>query len=460
MHETNLRKAPALPLLFVAWFLVFAIQIAVTLPPFQGADESAHLYRVEAFAQGVPVPYRVAEGVLGGPVDPRLREAVLAFEDVKFAQGVKVSAVRLAEAEARSWSGQPVAFPFTSSSLYSPLLYAPLAGAMAIAKQIDLGIVDSTKLVRLSNALCSAGLLMLAMLLLDRGRTLAYALALLPMTVFVSAYATQDGLIFALSLLVVAILSRAWNDRRALTPGELAAATLILVCLAASKPPGLAFAGLLLGYARNPLPIRLAAIALVGAAYAGWTALVYAGGPLHLTAVADPAAQLAFLLADPLRVFEIAATTLATWGRFYVESFVGQLGWLDVFLPPWYHLATQIMLGLAALGVVAGGVRLVRSGESLALATALLLLLAGSGMIFGSLYLGWTEVGKLIVNGVQGRYFLPFATLLVLIADRRGEPISPLDGWIGGAIRIVVVAWPLLSIPVVLRALTWRYYIG
>ncbi|WP_374622743.1 DUF2142 domain-containing protein [Devosia sp.] len=460
MHEPRFHHALVLPLLCAAWFLVFAIQIVVTLPPFQGADEAAHLYRVEAFAQGVPVPYRIAEGVLGGPVDPSLREAVLLFEDVKFAPGVKVSAARLADAEARPWSGQPVAFPLTSSSLYSPALYAPLAGALALAKQLDLGILDSTKLVRLSNALVSAGLLLLAMALLDRGRTLAFALALLPMTVFVSSYATQDGLLFALSMLVVAILSRAWNENRSLAVGELAAATLILVCLATGKPPGLAFAGLLLGYSRNPLPIRLLAVALVGAAFAGWTAVVYAGGPLHLNAVADPAAQLAFLLADPLRVFAIAGATFATWGRFYVESFVGQLGWLDVFLPPWYHLATQVMLGLAALGVVAGGVRLIRSGESLALATALLVLLAGSGMIFGSLYLGWTEVGKLIVNGVQGRYFLPFATLLVLIADRRGGPISPLDGWIGGAIRIVVVAWPLLSIPVVLRALTWRYYIG
>ncbi|MBK8086283.1 MAG: DUF2142 domain-containing protein [Devosia sp.] len=460
MHEPRFRDTLVLPLLCVAWFLVFAIQIVVTLPPFQGADEAAHLYRVEAFAQGTPIPYRVTEGMLGGPVDPGLREAAQLFEDIKFAQGVKVSAARLAEAEARAWSGQPVAIPFTSSSLYSPALYAPMAGALAIAKQLDLGILDSTKLVRLSNALCSAGLLLLAMLLLERGRTLAFAIALLPMTVFVSAYATQDGPIFALSMLVVAILSRAWNEKRPLGLAELAAATLILVCLATSKPPGLAFAGLLLGYTRNPLPIRLLAVALVGAAFAGWNALVYAGGSLHLNAVADPAAQLAFLLADPLRVIEIAGTTLMTWGRFYVESFVGQLGWLDVFLPPWYHLATQAMLGLAALGVVAGGVRLVRSGESLALATALLVLLAGSGMLFGSLYLGWTEVGKLIVNGVQGRYFLPFATLLVLIADRRGEPISPLDGWIGGAIRIVVVAWPLLSIPIVLRALTWRYYIG
>jgi hypothetical protein len=44
--------------------------------------------------------------------------------------------------------------------------------------------------------------------------------------------------------------------------------------------------------------------------------------------------------------------------------------------------------------------------------------ISSAGLIFAALYLGWTPVGAPVVEGVQGRYFLPLLAALVLVCPR------------------------------------------
>ena len=45
---------------------------------------------------------------------------------------------------------------------------------------------------------------------------------------------------------------------------------------------------------------------------------------------------------------------------------------------------------------------------------AILISLSVIILVFTGLYIGWTEVGAKIIVGVQGRYFIPIAILLIL----------------------------------------------
>jgi uncharacterized membrane protein len=59
-------------------------------------------------------------------------------------------------------------------------------------------------------------------------------------------------------------------------------------------------------------------------------------------------------------------------------------------------------------------------------ATYLLLLIGCAWLIIIAQYLSWTEVGAVLVDGVQGRYFIPLLPFLALLFPR--QPASPTLG--------------------------------
>ncbi len=109
----------------------------------------------------------------------------------------------------------------------------------------------------------------------------------------------------------------------------------------------------------------------------------------------------------PAAVFNIAANTMHYQIGLYLESFVGRLGWLDVILPPPYvELAWAVLIAAAYASVVTGVVTRARcyAGAVVALALA-----SSVVALFAALYVSWTPVGNFIVDGIQGRYFIPLA---------------------------------------------------
>jgi uncharacterized membrane protein len=77
-------------------------------------------------------------------------------------------------------------------------------------------------------------------------------------------------------------------------------------------------------------------------------------------------------------------------------------------------------------------------------------------LIFVIQYLSWTRPGAEIIDGVQGRYFIPLAAALALAVPgyrRLGPLIRPAA--LGGLAMFGVIT-PL----VVVQALVVRYYMG
>jgi len=219
----------------------------------------------------------------------------------------------------------------------------------------------------------------------------------------------------------------------------------------------------------SKLPYALLALALVGArvtsARLRWAALAAAVAPAALwnglsaaivgaaprrTDVAlDAGAQLTFLVDHPNAVAEVAVETLRQGGRYYAKGFVGNLGWLDTPLPQAYYLAAYAVLALAlAAAARLGGAR----GPRL---WALAAILLAAGAVFGAMYLVWSPVGGPMVDGVQGRYFLPIAMFLPLVVV--GEQTAPANGVLRRWASAVALAFPLVSLLVVERAVVLRH---
>lgn len=132
----------------------------------------------------------------------------------------------------------------------------------------------------------------------------------------------------------------------------------------------------------------------------------------------DQRKQIEFLTKYPKNIYYMLRDTLQYYGDFYVESFTGKLGWLeirvnDISVYMYYILLIGMMLfrGVNKIGI------LKRLWMILVAIVVMILVILG-------LYLQWTTVGVFIAQGVQGRYFLPCILIVSLALSYNRETAS------------------------------------
>lgn len=203
-----------------------------------------------------------------------------------------------------------------------------------------------------------------------------------------------------------------------------------------------------------PWKSRLFGATLIVVASLGWSwlasifALVQFGPP-----EADAAGQVHYLLSQPSAVFSVAVNTMHYQIDLYLESFIGKLGWLDLSLPPLYIVLAWAVLVAAALASLVSGAD---DGSSRHVAVIVALALAsGLAALFGALYISWTPVGNFIVDGIQGRYFIPLAFFVPALFSSGARPAF---GRLVRPLSWIVAVFPIVSIAVVMLGIVRRYY--
>jgi len=270
------------------------------------------------------------------------------------------------------------------------------------------------------------------------------------------AACSQDALMLASSALAGAMLLHLF-DRTAQRPARVFALTAMLLGLVSLVRPPYAILGLVLLLAPGVrLRDRILGVGAIFVVVLAWSQLMAATVFINSAgaADADPPAQIALLRADPFRVLPIILATFSLW-KVHTNSFIGQLGWLDVPLPLQYYESAWIVLGIAAL---AAALRhrsgLVSPARYLAMGLAALGCMAA---ILASLYIVSTRPGSQAVAGVSGRYFLPIALFAVPLIPPLGSAWVPPLRW---SLTILVLLFPAVSLGVVTRAVVLRYYLG
>jgi uncharacterized membrane protein len=163
---------------------------------------------------------------------------------------------------------------------------------------------------------------------------------------------------------------------------------------------------------------------------------------------AAPARQMKFLLANPLQYVNVLVATLSTLGQGYVWSFVGVLGWIDTWLPMWiYPSYIAAMLGLAALD----------RGNGRSITFAERMVVAGTGtviffIILTVLYIVYTAPMDALIQGGQGRYFIPLAMPVLLVLYNRRFNVEE------RVISIVTMIFCTVVLVVTCHTLIERYY--
>lgn len=440
-----MKQASFVALLYGLFAMLGLLLVAPTMPPFQNADEIHHLLRASQISHGGLLAERLPDGRQGGRVDPGLEAASARFAAIPFHRDRKVSHDLYA---AEAW-GTPRFAEFSNTAVDPPFFYLPAAMALATARALHWTVLQGVMTARLATG---AVAVMLGVVAVARSGTAApwlFSLLLLPMSLALTAAATQDALLLACTALAAAMSCQA---RQGVSRGNLAIMTLLLALVGIARPPYAGFALVLLT-ARTSRRLRLAGIACVGAAVLAWSLLcaphvvqaVFPGGRV------DPQAQAWGLMQAPWRVVQLLDETWRRHSQDLATSFVGVPGWLDVDLPGAYHMAARILIGLALLLLLGSRRERMRLSQWAGLAGILTAVL---GVLLLQ-YLTWTLPGAVAIDGLQGRYFLPPALMLASVLGVAGRAPA---GTLARGTRATLLLFPLLSLPVLLHALLVRYY--
>jgi hypothetical protein len=158
--------------------------------------------------------------------------------------------------------------------------------------------------------------------------------------------------------------------------------------------------------------------------------------------------QFRAMIGQPLLLPSALANTLWESGFWLLETLVGRLGWLDTPMPHWY---TWTAVGALVCAWLAPGNRPPWFYPAWIGSMTFVAVLIATSV---ALYTSWTPIGKLTIDGAQGRYLLPVLPLLGWIAPAYAPSIArPLAlTW------VLVVAFPLVSLATLPSAIMMRYY--
>lgn len=133
----------------------------------------------------------------------------------------------------------------------------------------------------------------------------------------------------------------------------------------------------------------------------------------------EPGYTVGYFLHHPKELFSILCNTIYLKGEFYFETFLGSsLGWFELNIPLITVLPYFILLIIAGMRKKDELVYLSRKMKIYFCGLAVL----GIGFACAGMLLSWTPVSYTWIEGVQGRYFLPFVIMLFLSV--RSEKIS------------------------------------
>ena len=450
---TAASSKPALICLFLILAAPPIFHMSRLTPPGQAPDEPAHLVRAEGLLHGAVLAVR-KYGPDGNP--PRLA----AVAGIKVNPGITRIVfnrpplptdhyqIQLTDQPGLMWLTyhQPRMFmTIDNTAQYFPAAYLPAPAGLAIGLAFHQPPRRCFQFARYGMMLAYLLIGATAIFLAPGGESVFLSILFLPIPLFLAGTVSEDGVLIAAACLAAALFARDPEEHKF----SRLFALLILTLILGAKAPYIPLAALALIPLSKPyFRARLFQMLCVITPVLIWagiiTALVavpflrppYHPGPLYagdhtiLLNSTSVTKNLAILLAQPSRFITMPAhlTSLAAvqWGR----EIIGILGNLQLQFPDAFYVNWWLALLIAALGA-AFPARTRAIAAPVTPATSLFILAIIALTIWAimiSMYLSWTDIGKAVIDGIQGRYFvllLPFLALAIPRTSLRIPAIIP-----------------------------------
>lgn len=458
----NIQKNTGIALFFILSILA-AIVVTRLIPPIQSPDENVHLMRADMISHGqwLLQPGSASKGREGGLVDSNF---VVFAESMMGISGngapKEKSPALLTELGQKKWAHQEQFANAAGTGYYLPIIYAPHALGLFVARKLDLTMGASYEVIRVLVVATSIILLGWAFSLYTPN-LLSLMLLATPMALFQLNSPTIDGLCMAMAVLAIGLWFHISTSRQYLDDGKFSwheaflYGLIIVLCTARTNLLPTLLIPLTLTVSR-PTKERMFSIAGMYVLTAGW--IVFGVSTTYDSRVVREHTTSTVLfnyLSHPIEFFELIQRTVSDSEirKFYRHSYFGILGWLDT---PISRAAVRIF---SAFTVIAAVILIVTTPWRNDWKKRVLLLLIGISstiLIFFALAVSWSNYPTDKITGIQGRYFL-IPTLFMAAALGRAEA----GGRISKPIEaIALVVFLTYSFFILITTLANQYRLG
>lgn len=306
----------------------------------------------------------------------------------------------------------------------TPLAYVPQAIGITIARLLELGSIWTAYLGRFCNLVFFVLMTTLAMRRMPFNKEVLFGVALLPMTLHLSASCSYDVMIMGCLFYFTALCLDLAYHKEQVGLGDMAAA---MVLMAAAGPCKMVYApmmGLCL-----LIPVKkfggwvrwgVSAAAVAGS----WAAAMFLVNRQTIVSYATVTEQvvpwaeeagysLAYVLHNPIRTLQVFYDTVLLQLEQYHLTMIGsKLGNLDEILNVPY-LAVMVLTGCLIM------LAFRKPGENLVLIKGrriwiMVVCAICVGVTMLSMLIAWTPLSSSVILGVQGRYFLPLLPVFLM----------------------------------------------
>ncbi len=311
---------------------------------------------------------------------------------------------------------------FPSTSIYSPIPYFPQSLGIFISRIFEGSPLVSMYVGRLFSLLSYLTLIYFAIKKAPSYKNIFLLVGLMPMALFQGISLAPDSLLISGSFLFISLTLLLKKDPGAWNREIFYTLLFLAISLGSAKsaycliPLIFAVYVFVKSYQEGESRFRriaayfsILALSLASAlVWVKFSERVY----IPVKVGVDPFTQACYILSNPVDYSRIVVNTIIGYRVYLIEQFVGRLGWLDVALPKVLIYAYSILIFVFGIFNFSDEprVRLNIADRAVFIFTSIIVGIIAISMV----YMSWVPVGKGVIDGLVGRYFIPIVPVFLI----------------------------------------------
>ncbi len=449
--------------IFLYLGLFFGLIFIFIIPPFQNCDESNHFFRSYQISGGVFKGTK-AENISGGFIPTDLVAMADSLEQqspgtfIAMHPERKIDISRIARYRQKKCDENKLALTdFRNTVLLTPFVYLPQSTGIGIARLLRLPMLWMFYIGRLFNLLAYISLIYFSIRKIPIFKWGMILFALVPITLSLAASYSADAITIAIAFTMFSEIIAAIAAGSKISLREKRRLLFLSLLLGLCKPAYSLINLLLLLIPRNRwssqkhfIGFSILFLFTPFAIYFFWMQLVK-NIYIPYYEFVDPIAQSHFILNHPLLAIRIWIYSDLVNIKFLMYSFIGSLGWADTFVPKYLVAGYFIIFLLNALTEAPSLISINFRHRVLALFILLLSIL----YIDMVMYLSATAAKSSFLSAINGRYFIPFAPVILVIFCNSSLRLKNFRHYME---KIILPFFISITLAATVWAILYRYY--